>query len=63
MESINDNSMDGLPDTSKEEDSILEPDDITSDVPENFRDISGSSQIGKSQIVILLIKGLLFIIA
>lgn len=45
MDSINENSMDGLPDTSKEEDSILEPDDITNDIPDSFRDMPRLSPI------------------
>lgn len=42
MDSINENSMDGFPDTSREEDSLLGPDD-SNDVPDTFGVLQRSS--------------------
>lgn len=42
IDSLNENSMDGFPDTSKEEDSLLSHDDI-SDMPDSFSELQGSS--------------------
>lgn len=41
MDSLNDNSMDGFPDTSKEEDSLLGPDD-SNDQQDSFSELRAS---------------------